>query len=91
MNKPKLWKGNALDGVWEITIKINLMFISSGCSIWSKEMENEDYEKSNREKKLTPKPHTRHWCDTCDANLVHAGEKCAVCGHRDSHRVLKKE
>jgi uncharacterized paraquat-inducible protein A len=43
-------------------------------------MENEDYPKSNREKRLTPKSHSLHWCNCCDATKVHDNEKCRVCG-----------
>ena len=54
-------------------------------------MENEDYEKSNREKRLAPKHDGRSWCDNCDRNLVANWEKCSECGHRQGTKTLKKE
>lgn len=54
-------------------------------------MENEDYKKSNRETRLSPKSHSLHWCYYCDRNQVHSGEMCGVCGHRDSVKRLKKD
>lgn len=33
-----------------------------------------------------------HWCGKCDANLVHANEKCSRCGDRpDSGQVKKRD
>lgn len=32
----------------------------------------------------------RHWCDGCDANLVHANEKCSHCGYRPENGQVKK-
>lgn len=33
----------------------------------------------------------RHWCDGCDANLVHANEKCSHCGWRPGDQVKKRD
>ncbi|AGH31906.1 hypothetical protein VPIG_00048 [Vibrio phage PWH3a-P1] len=48
------------------------------------------YHKSNRDQATDPKSHTLHWCDVCDRDMVHAGEKCSVCGHRDESKRRKK-
>lgn len=31
-----------------------------------------------------------HWCNGCDANLVHANEKCSRCGWRPGGDQVKK-
>ena len=49
-----------------------------------------EYEKSNREKRLTPK-HGLFWCGKCDRQIVGKGEKCPNCGHRPMRKQLKKE
>ena len=54
-------------------------------------MENEDYKKSNREKRMEPKHDGRYWCDKCDRCLVANWEKCPVCGHRQGVYTLKKD
>jgi len=43
------------------------------------------YEPSNREKSRRPRG-KRYWCDKCDANHVHSGEKCGVCGHKSGKK-----
>lgn len=48
------------------------------------------YHKSNRDHAHDAKGHTLHWCDFCDAELVHSGEKCHNCGKRDSGKRKKK-
>lgn len=32
----------------------------------------------------------KFWCNGCDANLVHANEKCPRCGHRPEAGQVKK-
>jgi hypothetical protein len=32
----------------------------------------------------------KHWCDGCDANLVHANEKCP-CGWHPGNQVKKRD
>jgi hypothetical protein len=56
-------------------------------------MDNEDYvyDKSNREKRLTPKTGTPHWCSCCDKDLVHSGCKCDTCGTLNGIQRLKKD
>ena len=54
-------------------------------------MENEDYKKSNREKRMEPKRDGHYWCDKCDRNLLANWEKCSECGHRQGVHTLKKE
>ncbi len=48
------------------------------------------YHKKNRDYAKDPKSNTLHWCEYCDANLVHAGEKCGVCGKRARTGRCKK-
>lgn len=55
------------------------------------DVESIDYEKTNREKKLTPRKKGKHWCDGCDRNKVGCGESCDVCGALNGHRTIKKE
>lgn len=31
-----------------------------------------------------------YWCSNCDANKIHAGEKCSVCGYHDKANHIKK-
>lgn len=52
-------------------------------------MENEDYPKTNREKKLQPKQGV-YWCNSCDRQLVVVGAKCKTCGAIEK-RTIKKE
>ena len=54
-------------------------------------MENEDYKKSNRQKRLTPKSSKAFWCTSCDRDLVHEGERCGTCGHVNGEKRLKKD
>lgn len=54
-------------------------------------MENEDYVKTNREQAISPKAHTKHWCDYCDRSEVSNGEKCNSCGVRAQGNKLKKD
>lgn len=30
-----------------------------------------------------------HWCNTCDAYIIHIGQKCPQCGKRDNKKKLK--
>lgn len=32
----------------------------------------------------------KHWCNCCDANLVHANERCSNCGFRPETDQVKK-
>ena len=66
-------------------------YIKIRCSLAATMYDNEDYKKSNRETRLSPKSHSLHWCDCCDRNKIHSGEMCRVCGHRDSVKRLKKD
>lgn len=50
----------------------------------------DEYKKSNREKRLSPKSKGAHWCDTCDAQLVYVGNRCRNCG-APSGKTIKKE
>ena len=50
-----------------------------------------DYKKSNREKRLSPVSKAKHWCEGCDANYLHAGDRCRVCNTISGKRTLKKE
>lgn len=53
-------------------------------------MENEDYEKSNREKTMAPKSDGAIWCGGCDAELVYEGKQCS-CGWKFKTKRLKKD
>ena len=55
-------------------------------------MDNEEYiyDKSNREKRLTPKTGATHWCSCCDRDLVRSGCKCKNCGTLNGIQRLKK-
>ena len=53
-------------------------------------MENEDYKKSNREKRMTPKGGI-FWCSYCDRDMVSNGSICETCGHREGTKRLKKD
>ena len=54
--------------------------------------EDIENKKSNREQAMTPvKKHKGSWCRNCDANLVHAGQKCDLCGAKPERKLLKKE
>ena len=54
-------------------------------------MENEDYQKTNRQTVQTPKSKKAFWCEWCDANLVRVNEKCSVCGKRLKTKALKRD
>lgn len=54
-------------------------------------MENEYYKKTNREVRMAPKSNTKHWCESCDNNMVSSGEKCVNCGHKDCNGRLKRD
>lgn len=46
--------------------------------------------KLNRLARRTPRTGL-FWCDYCDQNHVGAGQKCALCGHRDTRpRIMRK-
>ena len=49
------------------------------------------HERTNRQKSIIPKAHTKHWRDQCDAYLVHTGEKCKNCGNIEIKGILKKD
>jgi len=49
-----------------------------------------EYQKTNREKRLTPVSKGKYWCG-CDMNLVFVSQKCHVCGKRAGKITLKKE
>ena len=51
-------------------------------------MQNEDYQKSNREKRQVPKA-GKFWCG-CDRDKIGLGEKCTACGHVYTDGTLKK-
>ena len=53
-------------------------------------MENEDYKKSNRETRMTPK-RGLFYCGTCDRDMVSNGCICETCGHREGVKRLKKD
>jgi hypothetical protein len=53
-------------------------------------MENEDYQKSNREKNLSPKLGL-FWCGHCDTDLINAGNKCSTCRNRNGKKRIKKD
>jgi hypothetical protein len=57
----------------------------------AKDIANEFHTMSNRQKSMQPKSHTKHWCYTCDRDLVHEGEKCSTCGVLNGKRLLKKD
>jgi len=54
-------------------------------------MENEDYKKSNRELRISPKSGAPYWCDYCDRDKVHEGKKCGTCGKVNGVKRLKKD
>ena len=54
-------------------------------------MIREEHTKTNREKRLSPKSNSLHWCFTCDRSLVSNGKKCKVCGKADFPKRLKKD
>jgi len=54
-------------------------------------MENEDYKKTNREKRLAPRHDGYYWCDKCDRDRVANWQKCPTCGHRNGVKTLKKD
>ena len=60
--------------------------------VWVKEkiMENEDYVKSDREKRLTPQA-GHFWCYRCDRNLVSPHKKCPTCGAKPIRKSIRKE
>ena len=53
-------------------------------------MENEDYEESNREKRMSPK-RGLFYCGYCDRDMVSNGCRCETCGHREGVKRLKKD
>ena len=53
--------------------------------------DNEDYIKSNREKKLTPRTRTLHWCEYCDKDKVYDSCKCGTCGKVSGIKRFKKD
>jgi len=53
-----------------------------------KKKKRQTWEK-NRDVARQPR-HGFHWCDVCDAQLVGAGSKCPVCGHKQVPKRYKK-
>ena len=55
------------------------------------DIEELEYQKSNREKRQGPKAGLSY-CPACDRNLVADGEKCDVCGVRlcSGHRKKRR-
>lgn len=51
----------------------------------------DDYIKTNREKKLSPKSDGKFYCYKCDKDVVGNWQKCPTCGHRNGTRNLKKD
>lgn len=45
---------------------------------------------TNRVRKTEPSPKRAAWCDRCDRNLIRPGEKCSVCGFRDTETKHSK-
>lgn len=43
-----------------------------------------------RRKQSSLRSGSPHWCCGCDANLVHANEKCSHCGWRPEGDQVKK-
>lgn len=39
------------------------------------------------------KPHRNraHWCDGCDAQLLHDGQRCPNCGYHDGNKTTDKK
>lgn len=50
-----------------------------------------EYQKTNREKRLTPKSDGKFWCHYCDGALVGNGERCPSCDRKNIVKTLKKE
>lgn len=49
------------------------------------------YQKTNRQKALTPKKKTAGWCAGCDRCYLTSYAKCPVCGVRNGTYRLKRE
>lgn len=58
-------------------------------------MNHPDFEqitcKRNREQATYPITSGRVWCEKCDANLIHVGEKCNVCNTKWKTKHRKKQ
>lgn len=52
---------------------------------------SEEYRKSNREKRMSPKSDGRFWCYGCDDEQVYEGEKCSNCEFKHHTKTIKKE
>lgn len=50
-----------------------------------------EYQKTNREKRLTPKTDGMFWCWKCDRDVVGNGQKCKTCGTLNGTKTLKKD
>ena len=51
-------------------------------------MEEENHEKTNREKVLSPRT-KKFWCYGCDRFLIKGGQKCPNCNKRYGRRRFK--
>lgn len=40
--------------------------------------------RTNRVRKTEPRSDHASWCPRCDKNQIRDGEKCGVCGYRDT-------
>ena len=54
-------------------------------------MQNEDYKKTNREKRMSPTSDSASWCESCDKDKVYEGKKCNTCGALNGVKKLKKD
>ena len=48
-----------------------------------------EWQPTNREKVLKSKQ-GKFWCNSCDAQLIHEGQKCPNCNKHDVSKKLKK-
>ena len=51
----------------------------------------EEYIKTNREKRLTPRSNRPFWCHNCDRDQVFEGKKCDTCGVLNGFKRFKTE
>jgi hypothetical protein len=45
----------------------------------------------NRAIRRQPHRNRAHWCDGCDAQLVHDGQRCPLCGFKDAYKTREKK
>lgn len=55
------------------------------------DINNEFHIRTNRQDAMKPKAHSKHWCESCDRDLVHVGVKCKTCGVLSDRKVLRKD